>query len=120
MDHTSMIVRPNGSTRAGLMNTPCERPKHVKFLEGAEITVQDRNFQVLYLGLGGEAVDMRHVCLLVVLWIGHLAVEVVPVNELQHRREHRATAAGHVIDVIPVPQNQCLQPFSVEKNGQRP
>lgn len=65
----------------------------------------------MYLGFGGEAVDVRHVRLLVVLGISHLAVEVVAVDELQHRREHRAATAGHLVDVVSVPQYQRLRHF---------
>ena len=63
----------------------------------------------MYLGFGGKTVYFRDVGLLVVFGVGHLTIEVIPIDEFQNVCEDRCAAAGHLFDVISVPKYESLQ-----------
>ena len=54
-------------------------------------------------GAQRQPVDVRDVALLVLLGVGHAAVQVVGVDQLQHLVQHLLGAGSHAVDVVAVP-----------------
>lgn len=63
----------------------------------------------MYLGFGRKTVYFRDVGLFVVFGVGHLTIEIIPIDEFENVCEDRCAAAGHLFYVISVPKNESLQ-----------
>jgi hypothetical protein len=112
---TSIRVRPNGSTRAGLMKTPCREQSVMVECDLSKLN--EGSWYAADLHFGREAIDLRDVSLIVMLRERHASVQIILVNQLQNCGEDTGIASRHVVDVISVTHDQSLKQKKTSSHG---